>query len=108
MFLSDSGAQFRCAITNSQGSTNSTIATLTVLADTVPPTISSVGNLGDSTLLTVLFSEPVEAATANDRLNYTINNGVNVSGAALAVELLEQQRRLEERVRLLERLFYGA
>jgi chaperone modulatory protein CbpM len=33
--------------------------------------------------------------------------GINVSGAALAVELLEEQRRLQERVRLLERVFYG-
>jgi chaperone modulatory protein CbpM len=32
--------------------------------------------------------------------------GVNVSGAALAVELLEAQRRLERRVRELERLFH--
>lgn len=30
--------------------------------------------------------------------------GVNVSGAALAVELLEAQRQLERRIRLLERL----
>jgi chaperone modulatory protein CbpM len=33
--------------------------------------------------------------------------GVNVEGAALAVELLEEQRRLQERVRLLEQLFYA-
>src|SRR3569833_2073890 len=32
--------------------------------------------------------------------------GVNVSGAALAVELLEAQRRLERRVRELERLVH--
>jgi chaperone modulatory protein CbpM len=33
--------------------------------------------------------------------------GVNVSGAALAVELLEAQRELERRVRRLERLVHG-
>lgn len=33
--------------------------------------------------------------------------GVNVTGAALAVELLEAQRELERRVRRLERLVHG-
>ena len=61
--LGDNGAQFRCYIVNPQGNTNSSTAILTVQADTTPPTISSVGNLGDNTIVTVLFSEPVEAAT---------------------------------------------
>jgi chaperone modulatory protein CbpM len=34
--------------------------------------------------------------------------GVNVSGAALAVELLEAQRDLESRIRHLERLAHGS
>jgi chaperone modulatory protein CbpM len=33
--------------------------------------------------------------------------GVNVSGAALAVELIEAQRELERRIRRLERLAHG-
>ena len=80
--LSDSGAQFNCYIANAQGSTNSSPATLTVLPDTTPPTLVSVANLGDDTLLTILFSEPVEAASATNPLNYNINNGVSVSGAS--------------------------
>jgi hypothetical protein len=73
--LSDSGAQFNCYITTALGSTNSSSATLTVLPyDTTPPTLVSVANLGDNTLLTVLFSEPVEAASATNPLNYIINN----------------------------------
>ncbi len=82
--FTDNGAQFRCIIANGQGSTNSAYATLTVLRDTTPPTITSVGNLGDNTLVTVTFSEPVEAATGTAAGNYTINNGVNVSAASFA------------------------
>ncbi|HEY5910646.1 MAG TPA: lamin tail domain-containing protein, partial [Verrucomicrobiae bacterium] len=54
----------------------------TVTADSTPPTIISVGNLGDNDLVTVLFSEPVEAVTGTNRLNYSINNGVSVNGAS--------------------------
>ncbi len=67
--LGDNGAQFRCYIVNPQGTTNSNTAILTVQADTTPPTISSVGNLGDNTLVTVLFSEPVESSTAPNPFN---------------------------------------
>ena len=82
--LGDNNAQFRCAITNSQGSTNTRNALLTVQADTTPPTISSVVNLGDPALITVLYSEPVEAASATNRLNYGINNGISVNSVSFA------------------------
>src|SRR5438093_922504 len=55
---------------------------LAVLADTTPPTISSVVNLGDNTIVTVLFSERVEAVSGTDRFNYSIDNGVSISSAA--------------------------
>src|SRR5882672_7917214 len=48
-------------------------------ADTTPPTISSVGTLGDNTIVTVLYSEPVEAASGTNRLNYALNNGAAVN-----------------------------
>jgi hypothetical protein len=80
--LGDSSAQFRCYIVNPQGNTNSNTATLTVQSDTTPPTIISVVNLGDNTLLTILFSEPVEAASATLTSNYSINNGITVNGAS--------------------------
>ncbi|MCW5552947.1 MAG: lamin tail domain-containing protein [Verrucomicrobiae bacterium] len=82
--LSDSGSTFFCAITNSAGWTNSTTATLTVQADNTPPTLVSVVNLGDSTRVTVLFSEPVEAATAANAANYALNQGATVSAARFA------------------------
>ena len=77
--LSDSTSTFFCAVTNSFGGTNSTTATLTVLPDTTRPTILSAGTLGDNTRVTVLYSEPVEAATATNAANYSLNFGASVS-----------------------------
>lgn len=79
--LSDNGSSFFCAITNSSGWTNSATATLTVLADTNRPTIVSVVNLGDNTRVTVLYSEPVEAASATNAANYSLNLGASISTA---------------------------
>ena len=50
--VADNGAQFSCSITNAQGGTNSSSATLHVNSDNTPPTIVSVANLGDNTLVT--------------------------------------------------------
>jgi hypothetical protein len=73
--LSDSGNVFRCFVANSLGQTNSATASLTVLPDTNRPTISSVINLGELTVVSVIFSEPVEAASATVPDHYTINQG---------------------------------
>ena len=81
--LSDSGSTFVCAVTNASGWTNSATAVLTVLADTNPPTLVGVRNLGDPTLLMVTFSEPVEAATAGNPANYALSHGVRVQGVVL-------------------------
>jgi hypothetical protein len=82
--LTDNGAPFRCFITNAQGNTNSSTAILTVQGDTTPPTITSAVNLGDPQAVIVLFSEPVEAATATLTSSYSINNGVTISSATFA------------------------
>ncbi|MBI5387970.1 MAG: lamin tail domain-containing protein [Verrucomicrobia bacterium] len=78
LVLSDSGSTFRCFVANSLGTTNSATATLTVLPDTNRPTITGVGNLGELTVLSVLFSEAVEPASATNASNYTINGGAVV------------------------------
>jgi hypothetical protein len=82
--LSDNGSTFFCAITNSSGWTNSLTATLTVQADTTRPTIISAVNLGNNTRVTVLFSEPVEAASATNAANYALNLGASVISARFA------------------------
>ena len=82
--LSDHGSTFRCLVTNPYGSATSSVATLSVLADTTPPTLVSAVNLGTPTRLTVLFSEPVEPATATNPANYTIDQGIAVTAATFA------------------------
>ncbi len=73
--LTDSGSTFRCFITNALGSTNSAAATLTILADTTRPTITGAASLGELTVASVFFSEPVEPASATNAVNYTLNGG---------------------------------
>lgn len=82
--LSDSGSFFRCVASNSYGTTNSTEATLTVLPDTTAPALSSVYNLGSPDGVTVLFTEPVDAVTATDPGNYTLDNQAVVTGVRFA------------------------
>ncbi|HWQ90658.1 MAG TPA: lamin tail domain-containing protein, partial [Clostridia bacterium] len=81
--LADSGDTFFCRASNSYGTTNSAVALLTVVADTTRPTISFVQNFGDPTLVTVGFSEPLDAVFAGDPASYFINNGIAVVGATL-------------------------
>jgi hypothetical protein len=84
--LGDNDSTFRCIATNPYGSTTSSVATLSVLADTTPPTVSSVGNLGDNDVITVVFTEPVEVASATNPTNYGINNGVTILSASMGVD----------------------
>jgi len=84
--LSDNGAQFLCSITNMFGGTNSSTATLTVSADVTPPALVSASSLGDPRILTVIFSEPVEAATGLNAANYAISGGISVQSASFGVD----------------------
>ena len=81
--LTDSGSSFYCRALNVYGNTNSHPALLTVLADTTRPTIAYVQNLGEDTLVSVGFSEPIDSSSAGKSGNYAINNGVSVLSAAL-------------------------
>jgi hypothetical protein len=85
--LADNGHTFRCFISNAYGSTNSTTATLSVVADTTRPTLTSAGTLGDNRIVTVGFSEAVEQASATATSNYGLNNGGMVQAAALSDDL---------------------
>ena len=76
--LADSNTTYFCGITNALGGTNSSSALLTVIPDTTKPTINTVGNLGEPQVVFVVFSEPVEAATATNASNYTISGGITV------------------------------
>ncbi len=50
--------------------------------DVTPPTISHVAALAPD-LVNIVFSEPVDPATASDVANYAISNGVHIAGAYL-------------------------
>lgn len=84
--LADNGSRFSCGIVNSLGQTNSAAALLTVVPDVTRPALVSVGSLGDGDVVSVIFSEPVEPASATNAANYTLNNGVAVLRAAFGVD----------------------
>lgn len=55
-------------------------------ADTQAPSLVSATAAGDPTRVTVVFDEPVEQASATDTANYSINNGITISGATLGTD----------------------
>ena len=58
-------------------------ASATTDVDQTPPSIVEASAVGKATTVTVLFSEPLEKASAEQAANYTIDNGITVSGASL-------------------------
>ncbi len=77
--MADQGATFDCVVSNSKGTVNSSLATLTVTPDTTPPRIQELVSEGPTKLL-VVFTEAVSAPTATTAANYTIN-GTTVQSA---------------------------
>ncbi len=79
--MPDDGAEFVCQISNVWGSVTTRTATLNVARDVVPPSLASVGTPGDLTLVTVVFTEAVEPASATKVSNYLLSPGATVLGA---------------------------
>ena len=76
------GAGYFAVISNFCGSVTSRTAVVTVIRDTTPPSaLSAVSDCSSNVY--VLFNETLGAASANNPANYTIDNGVTVTGAAL-------------------------
>jgi hypothetical protein len=81
--MNQNGAIYSVTITNSLGSASAS-TTLAVAADSTAPTLVDALNLGNATGdIAVVFSEGVAPATGTNPINYTINNGVTVTGAHL-------------------------
>ena len=76
-------ARFKVNVANASGNVDSAEAVLTVTPDTVLPTVSGVLASDNFTNITVTFSEPVAAASAGRRENYTLSGGATVTGAEL-------------------------
>ncbi len=85
VYETNSGAAYRVWVSVPGQTVISATALLTVVPDTFPPTLVRVQNVG-TTNLSVVFSEPVDPATATNRLNYTFTNGVTVASAAFGVD----------------------
>jgi hypothetical protein len=83
--LNASGSTYYVGVTNSYGGTNSNPATLTVTPDTTRPTISAVSAL-DPNVVTVIYSEPVEAATGTNIANYAITGGITIQSARFGAD----------------------
>lgn len=79
--LAQNDSRFQAFLSNQLGSTNTTIAVLTVLPDTTRPELVSALNLGPNKLR-IIFSEPLDPTTALNSLNYSIDQGVSVTSAA--------------------------
>ena len=78
--LSENGTKYSCLITNLLGEVVTEQATLTVLADHVPPTVVAVQNTGTKSLL-VVFSEPVYLLGGVD--SFSLDKGASVTASHL-------------------------
>ena len=76
-----SAGGYQVNVSNQANSTDSRIATVTILPDTLPPTITGIA--ASSTQLVVDFSEPLDSLTATNPAKYSVSSGVSVTGAAL-------------------------
>ena len=74
--LADSNLLVRCIASNAWGAVTTRTARLLVTRDTVAPTVTTVAAVVDPEWIGVVFSEPVDWATATNRFNYTVNGVV--------------------------------
>ena len=79
----NNGQVYTCFVSNSVGTTTSAAMTLTVIPDTVPPTVVRTLNIGTNSVVLV-YSKPVELASSTSTANYVFTNGLFVTAATLA------------------------
>ncbi len=84
--LTDTNQSYSCIVSNSAGVVTSALAQLTVLANTNPPSVVRTLYL-NSTNIQILFSEPLDPASATNPANYAFTNGLPVTGAQLGADL---------------------
>ncbi len=83
----DSGGYY-VTVNNAVSSSNSSVATLTVLSNTIPPNLVKISAGASQILLT--FSEAVDPVTASEAANYAISGGVTVLAAAQSTNNADQ------------------
>ena len=70
----NNGQTYTCVLSNSAGAVTSTPAVLTVIADVTPPTVLQAV-YRSATNVQLVFSEPLELASATNAANYVFTNG---------------------------------
>ena len=86
----DDAGTYSVTVTVSDGSlTDSQNVTIKVIdIENDPPTVTSVTSVDDPTVVTLVFSEPVEKTSATNASNYFIDNGITIFDASLASDLI--------------------
>jgi hypothetical protein len=76
------GLHLQAIISNAYGSLTSSVTTVTITPDTTAPTILTVDTAGNPNVLEVIYSKPVNPATATNLANYQVSV---VGGGTLAI-----------------------
>jgi hypothetical protein len=75
------GGAYYALVSNPVGSTNSRVATVTVLADTIAPAVTNIAATARQIILT--YSEPLDTNSATNVANYTLSGGASVTNAVV-------------------------
>ncbi|MDX1951523.1 MAG: lamin tail domain-containing protein [Verrucomicrobiota bacterium] len=81
--IADRGAKYRALVTNQFGSDLSLEATLSVDPDVTAPMLTGAFNSGENDQVILIFSEPINIATAQNIQNYGIDQGIVILSARL-------------------------
>ncbi len=81
----DNGAQFFVIVNNGFSAATSSVATLTVIADTVKPTLVRARGDAEFDLITVSFSERLNGTSSTNLANYAVTPGITVFDAKLGL-----------------------
>lgn len=80
--LSNNGQVYTCVVSNSVGTSASVAMILTVIPDTVPPTVERILNIGTNNVI-VVYSKPVDAVSSTNIAYYVFTNGLTIAAATL-------------------------
>ena len=78
--LSANSGGYYVTVSNPASSTNSSVANLTVLSDTIPPNIIKIS--AGASQIVVTFSKPLDSVTAVEAANYSVGGGLTLLSAA--------------------------
>jgi len=82
VLIDDDGTEYHCEVSNSVGNDISSDAILTVVLDTLAPTIETAV-VQSPIQVDIVFSETVTSLSAETVANYQIDQGIQVLGASL-------------------------